>query len=125
MRLICLSAGLLLSLSAFADIYKSVDGSGHVTYSSTPSKGAKRLDLAPPVPRQTHSSRAVSPSSFPRVDGQTQRERDDMRRRILEQERATELSLLSEARAKTNNQADVVLHQKNIEALNSELARIK
>jgi hypothetical protein len=48
-----------------------------------------------------------------------------MRRRILEQERATELSLLSEARAKTNNQADVVLHQKNIEALNSELARIK
>lgn len=125
MRLICLSAGLLLSFSTFADIYKSVDGSGHVTYSSTSSKGAKRLDLAPLGPKQTQASRAVSPSSFPRVDGQTQRERDDMRRRILEQERATELILLSEARAKTNNQADVVLHQKNVEALNSELARVK
>jgi len=89
-----------------AEIYKSVDADGHVTYSSSPIKGGKRIILEPsssssssssaPVSRQR--SESSSPRDFPRVDGATQRGRDDTRRRILEEELATEEKLLAEAR---------------------------
>lgn len=125
MKLVGWSIGLLLSLPAAADIYKSVDKDGHITYSSVPSVGAKRLNLQTPRPKQLSTSHTTSPSDFPKVDGKTQRGRDDTRRRILEQERATELALLNEARTKPGSQADIGLHEKNIEALNSELARVK
>ncbi|WP_035383237.1 DUF4124 domain-containing protein [Ferriphaselus sp. R-1] len=128
MKLICLSLGLLLSLPAMADIYKSVDAEGRVTYSSAPVKGAKRLNLGG-VQRTTGSARPAAPSDFPKIDGQTQRGRDDTRRKILEQERLAELGLLNEARAKLpaspGGRADVTLHEKNIEALDKELAHLR
>lgn len=131
MRLICLAVvGLCFGQAALADIYKSVDSKGHVTYSSSPSKGAQRLNLAPPSPGRpaARGVQSASPGDFPRVDERTQQSRDHVRRRILEQERATELGLLSEARSKVGrggDPADVTLHEKNIQALNSELARLK
>lgn len=131
MRMTCLAVmGLCLGQVAQADIYKSVDSKGHVTYSSTPSKGAQRLNLAPPsVTRPSaHSARSGLPENFPRVDGRTQQTRDDVRRRILEQERATELGLLNEARTKAGrggDPADVVVHERNIQALNAELSRLR
>ncbi len=83
-----------------AEIYKHVDAEGHVTYSSTPMKGAKKLDLEPlptlQPPARTRSE--ASPSSFPKVDNTTQRSRDDARRKILADELATEERLLEEAR---------------------------
>lgn len=144
-----------------ADIYKAVDADGHVTYSSTPIKGGKKIILEPlptMVPPSTSSpgrSRSETPAGdFPRVDEATQRNRDDTRRRILEEELATEQKLLGEARQKLQlaedtpqvyrgkdgktyravaqyeesvkaAQEEVSLHERNIEALKTELSKLK
>jgi hypothetical protein len=86
-----------------------------------------------------------SPSGFPKVDTGTQKGRDDLRRKVLTEELATEEKLLAEARGAyaggtppalpeereiPQKYADrlaklrqaVVLHEKNIEALKKELA---
>jgi len=142
--------------SAQAEIYKHVDADGHVTYSSTPMKGAKKLDLEP-LPTMQPPARArndSSPSSFPKVDNTTQKNRDDTRRKILADELATEEKLLAEARKNMKEgeespevykgkdgkifrnmakfeekmkalQEQVTLHEKNIESLKSELANLK
>jgi hypothetical protein len=130
--LICIAVmSLCCGQAARADIYKSVDSGGHVTYSSSPSKGAQRLNLAPPSSPgrpAARSAQAASPGDFPKVDERTQQTRDHLRRRILEQERATELGLLGEARNKAGrggDPADIRLHEKNLQALDSELARLK
>lgn len=88
---------------------------------------------------------APTPSNFPKVDSATQKGRDDVRRKVLTDELATEQKLLDEARAAYANGAPpptaeernmpqkyaervvklkqtVSLHEKNIEALNKELA---
>ena len=146
----------LCPVLAQADIYKSVDADGHVTYSSTPIKGGKKIILEPlptMVPPARTSS-AASPEDFPRVDGEMQRERDDKRRKILQDELKTEEKLLAEAKQdlqegeenpevfkgkdgktyrnvakyqekiKTLNDR-VEMHQRNIEALNTELSKLK
>lgn len=140
---------LLLSQAAHADIYKRVDENGHVTYSNTPLKGGKKVYLSPipeGAPAKSKPSTAT-PQNFPRVDGGTQKKRDESRRGILEQELAAEQKLLEEARkslvegeavrlgGERNYQKyldrvqglkdDVTLHEKNIEALNKEIAGIK
>jgi chromosome segregation ATPase len=157
-----LAAFCVCPLLAQAEIYKSVDKDGHVTYSSSPIKGGKRIILEPsstssssssaPVSRQR--SESSSPRDFPRVDGATQRGRDDTRRRILEEELATEEKLLAEARQNLKTGEDtpevyrgkdgktyrnvgkydekiktlndqVELHQGNVEALRTELSKLK
>lgn len=140
---------LFLSQAVYADIYKLVDENGRVTYSNTPLKGAKKLNLepistiAPPKPKPA----AATPQNFPRVDNETQKKRDGTRRDILEQELATERKSLEEARkALAEGEAtrlgdernyqkyldrvqglkdSVALHEKNIDALNKELAGVK
>lgn len=119
---------------AQAEIYKSIDAEGHVTYSSTPSKGAKKLGLEPLVPRShpsressSHSPRArsnPSPYDFPRVDSGTQKSRDNIRYRILSDELSSEEKLLAEARA-AQKAGEVTLHEKNISALKTELSHLK
>lgn len=147
-----LAALLLFPAWAHAEIYKSIDKDGHVTYSSTPMKGGKKLNLEPlptiaPPPRATKS-----PEDFPRVNRETQKNRDDMRSKILRDELAAEEKLLAEAKqnlddaspevfrgadGKTyrnvakyeekvkelNNQ--VGLHEQNISALKAELSKLK
>ena len=141
---------------AQAEIYKAVDADGHVTYSSSPIKGGKKIILEPAntmLPPGRSRSEA-SPQDFPRVSGETQRGRDDTRRKILQDELNTEQKLLEEARQglkegeanpevfrgqggkpyrnvakyeekiKTLNE-QVELHQKNVDALNTELSKIK
>ncbi len=140
---------------AQADIYKHVDADGHVTYSSTPTKGAKKLDLGPlSTSSPPARARNPSPADFPRVDNNTQRNRDDTRRKILGDELATEDKLLVGARhnlkageenpevsvgqdGKTYRnvakyeekikslQGQVMLHEKNIEALKTELSKLR
>ena len=82
-----------------ADIYKRVDSNGHVTYSSEPIKGGKKLYLKPlaTVPGSRSSQRGT-PEDFPKVDNQTQKRRDLNRRIILEDELATEENSLVTAR---------------------------
>ncbi|MDE2310935.1 MAG: DUF4124 domain-containing protein [Betaproteobacteria bacterium] len=128
---------------AQAEIYKHIDADGHVTYSSSPMKGAKKLELEPmnissPPARARNSE--TSPSDFPRVDSETQKSRDGTRRNILEDELAAEEKLLADARQnlKKNEekeetppariktlQEQVSLHKKNVDALKSELANLK
>ena len=145
----------LCPVLAHAEIYKAVDADGHVTYSSTPIKGGKKIILEPlptMVPPRTRS--AASPEGFPRVDGATQKGRDDTRRKILQDELSTEEKLLEEAmrnlkegeanpevyrgqdgksyrnvakyEEKIKTLKDQVdLHSKNVEALNIELSKLK
>jgi Domain of unknown function (DUF4124) len=149
--LLCLSqAGL-----AQAEIYKRVDANGHVTYSSEPLKGAKKLELkALPTVPGTRTSNRSTPEDFPKVDSQTQKSRDATRRIILEDELATEESLLATALENLKSvesnpepiigadgipfrnagkyaeklkaaQESVALHEQNIKALKIEISNLK
>jgi hypothetical protein len=140
----------LIPLLAHADIYKSVDEDGHVTYSSTPLKGGKKLNLEP-LP--TMAPQPIPPD-FPKVDNATQRARDDTRRKILEDELAAEDKLLADAQqnlkegeanpevfkgadgrtyrnvAKFDEKIkqlneQVNLHQQNVDALKAELSKLQ
>lgn len=129
-------------LLAQADIYKSVDANGHVTYSSAPIKGGKKVVLTPlPVPPSAARSKA-SPQDFPKVTQEAQRGRDDTRRKILEDELRIETGLLNEATQNLNSaqenskvarddekrkalSAQMDLHQRNINALKIELSKLK
>jgi len=146
----------LISFAAHADLYKSVDADGHVTYSSAPIKGGKKLNLEP-LPTMAPLAKVPSHANFPKVDEETQKGRDETRRKILQDELLTEQKLLQEAKtnlqqASEQNRGDFVvngksmhnearaqeynaavskqsdevnIHQKNIDALNAELAKLK
>lgn len=109
-----------------AEIYKQVDAQGRVTYSNVPMKGAVKLNLEPlnTVPATRPKTSVASPPGFPKVDGDTQKKRDDTRRKILEEELAAEEKLLAEATTQKDPTA-VTLHEKNVSALKKELANIK
>lgn len=84
----------------YAEIYKRIDSDGHVTYSSEPLKGGKKIYLKP-LPTMSGGKREsghASPEDFPRVDTQTQKRRDNTRRIILDDELASEEKLLETAR---------------------------
>ena len=120
---------LAFSAGAFADttIYKLVDDSGRVTYSNKPMKGAMVMELEPlttlPTPPAVIAAKAtlaveqpakpeskaearpavasVKPirTSLASIDVQTQKRRDDARRRILEDELTKEQQALDDARS--------------------------
>jgi hypothetical protein len=93
------------------------------------------------------NGKTPTPANFPRVDNNTQRERDDVRKRVLTEELATEVRLLVESEnglksgspplpdetatspkyldrmAKLRQTVDH--HHKNIQALNKELDRLR
>ncbi len=120
------AAALLLASAVQAEIYKHVDAQGRVTYSNVPIKGATKLNLEPlttvPPPRAKAST--PSPAGFPKVDNDTQKKRDDTRRKILEEELAAEEKLLADA-TKGQLKEEIQLHEKNISALKKELTNIK
>ncbi len=152
---------LTVSTSALAEIYKHVDADGRVTYSNIKSKGAIRLEIDPDANNisnnraKTRSSsstnkRTATPDNFPRVDKDTQNQRDSKRRSILQNELEAEKAALEEAKKAyaegesnpevyrtaegqtfrnvpkfqekmKNLQENVDNHQKNIELLQKEL----
>jgi len=124
----CMIAGFAFFAmnAAQAEIYKQVDEQGRVTYSNVPMKGATKLNLEPlnTVPATRPKTGVASPSSFPKVDGDTQKKRDDTRRKILEEELAAEEKLLTEATTQKDATA-IALHEKNVAALKKELSNIK
>lgn len=123
---ITLILGLLSATAAYGEIYKHVDSQGRVTYSNVPIKGAIKLNLEPlttvPAPRAKAST--PTPADFPKVDGDTQKKRDDSRRKILEDELAAEEKLLADA-SKTGAKDEIDLHERNVAALKKELANLK
>lgn len=147
---------LLAAPLAWADIYKYVDDKGNVTFTNSPIKGATRVIIESPSPSRTPKAKngskaqaiAPSPANFPKVSSGAQKERDLNRRRILEEELASEQRQLasqkkelSEAEAtrtaeeKANPQKflerigrlreNLVLHEKNITALQKELTKLR
>lgn len=95
-----------------ADIYKTVDAEGHVTYSNVKLKGAKKLDLEPADTsfgtntnsgsgsegKRTSQAKNPTPASFPKVDAGTQNQRDAKRKEILQGELDAEKKALDDAK---------------------------
>ena len=138
------SLAVAMSATAAAEttIYKLIDDSGRVTYSNKPMKGATVMEMDPittiptppaviatklAMPALSHGDKpaaadkatvaAVTPlgPSLASIDMQTQRRRDDGRRRILEDELSREEQALEEARGavakeQTNPQLVAAVH---------------
>jgi hypothetical protein len=141
--------------AAHATICKYIDAEGTIHYTNvSPDRGWRRLscEIADDTPaRRTTSGGAKSsatPANFPRVEAATQKSRDDMRRKVLGDELASEEKLLGEAReaygngapaplADERNDAEkyrqriarlrqtVQVHERNVEALRKEIAAIR
>ena len=159
-----LVAVFLLPQLAQAEIYKIVDANGNVTYSNVKIKGAKKLDLEPADTsfgneanndgnneiKRVPKTRTATPASFPKVDADTQNQRDGKRKEILNSELDAEKLALADAKkaytegesnpevfktkdGKTlrnvpkfqekmkNLQAEVDVHQRNIDLLTKEI----
>ena len=147
-RAIAWCVPLALALPAAAEICKYVDRDGNMHYTNVaPEKGWKKLScgVGGSTAPGEKAAKAASPAGFPKVDTGTQKGRDDLRRKVLTEELATEEKLLAEARVSyadgappalpeereipqkyadrlTKLRQAVALHQKNIEALKKELA---
>jgi len=123
-----LIASLAVAMSATAaaetTIYKLIDDSGRVTYSNKPMKGASVMEMDPitviPTPPAVIATKLAMPApahadkpamdksavasvtplgpSLASIDMQTQKRRDDGRRRILEDELTKEEQALEDAR---------------------------
>ncbi|QDQ27123.1 DUF4124 domain-containing protein [Chitinimonas arctica] len=135
---------ILFALPVTADIYKHVDEEGRITYSNIPSKGAKKLDMGP-IPLSVPGTRVYSgghgggksssqptPASFPRVDTATQRNRDQTKLQILNDELGNEQKLLEESRKRlaaaptdAKQRDNALMHEKNIETLRKEISRVQ
>ena len=119
------------------DTYRCATESGAFSYFNVPGGTGERA-----------TPKAPTPAGFPRVDPETQKGRDGVRRKVLTEELATEEKSLTEARTAYADGAPVPLpeeradaekyrariarlrqsvavHEKNIEALKKELATVK
>lgn len=142
---------LLCAGQAAAEIFKCTDSAGNTTYSNMQGRNCKNLNVEAPSsgarPRSSSATSSSTPASFPRVDGPTQKARDDDRRRILDQEVAAEQKNLEQARRELSEQEAirngdernyqrvldrlqpfkdrVALHERNIEAIRKEIAHLR
>jgi hypothetical protein len=161
MRRMQITWALLLGCAmspASADIWECVDESGNKRFTNikAESKGCTQLSISVPntVPAAKPPAKPAEPAkpagtstTFPRVDSDTQRQRDNDRRKILEREFANEQRLLDQARKELSEQESmrlgsernyqrvierlepyrkkVKLHEDNIASLRRELANMK
>ncbi|HEY3178071.1 MAG TPA: hypothetical protein VGL25_04250 [Casimicrobiaceae bacterium] len=134
---VAISSGLYKCVTASgSDAFFNLQGSGGGSAASTTERSVRRSDSP------------VSPPGFPRVDAETQKGRDDLRRKVLSDELSAEEKFLADARTAYGNgapaplpeeQADaekyrqrisrlrqaVQLHERNIEALKKELGNMR
>ena len=152
----------LTSATSWAETCKYLNADGHVIYSNTPStppKGAKKVKcFDDPAPRQAPAVESAKGNTqtrsgdsqrgdFPKVDDKTQKKRDGERRRILEDELASELQQLEQAKQQLAEQESVrtggernyqkfldrvqplrdavANHERNIEAIKREISNLK
>ncbi len=146
-------SALALLIAAFAlpasaqTIYKCVDANGGTpTYSSSRlDKNCKAISSGPenalpaPKAKPAGASANPTPSSFPRVQEDTQKARDGDRRHILDQELAGEQRNLDQARKDLAEQEAtrpsperlapyrdrVAQHERNIQAIQKELGNLR
>lgn len=130
------------------DLYKCQTNGAMSYFSGPPSGNASSTTTRKPAAASSSSApRAATPASFPRVDSNMQRERDDVRKRVLTEELATEVRMMVESevamkvgsppmpdesltspkyldrQSRLRNTIDN--HNRNIQALNKELERLK
>jgi hypothetical protein len=131
-----------------SEMYKCTSKNGNTAYFNVPDgspEGASAARNGGAAPGATRSATVPTPSSFPKVDAGTQKARDDLRRRVLQDELGNEEKLLAEAklalgdgspaplpeeRSNAQKYADrlgrlrqaVQLHERNVDALKRELA---
>lgn len=126
------------------ELYTCTTDSGVTSYFNVP--GASEYPTQDRGGKRSAST--PSPAGFPRVDPGTQRGRDDVRKKVLGDELATEEKLLAEARRAYADGAPVPLpeekadaekyrvrlgklrqavnvHERNVEALKKEIATVK
>jgi hypothetical protein len=124
---LCLYA-LMFSAHTFADIYKCTGDGGAPTFVDSNTKANyKNCRLIMRENRtQSASSKqtTATPNNFPKVDKQTQSQRDDKRKEILLSELDTEQKALTSARSQ-RAMTDVDMHQKNIQLLQKEISALK
>lgn len=134
-------------------VCKYIDADGNIVFSNLPpEKGQRKVScIGGDEPRKGTAPAArgtPAPVGFPKVDADTQRSRDEMRRKVLSEELAAEEKLLVETRSTYANGAPVPLpeeqgnaekyreriarlrqsmqlHERNVEALRKELASSK
>ena len=118
-----------LAIPVQATICKYSDAEGNIVYSNVAqAKGLHKLscDIVEDSPRRTGGAGAkpsATPPGFPRVEPETQRSRDEMRRKVLGDELASEEKLLAEARDAYGNGAPSPMpDERNVEALRKEIA---
>lgn len=137
--------------SAQNQVFRCEDADGRITYTNdrTAAKGCKTVEsditvIPSSPPRATTTP---TPSNFPSVTSNTQHDRDNVRRKLLESELAAEESALAEAnKALAEQEAirngdeqnyqkvldrlqpfkeKVEQHARNIEALNKEISSLR
>jgi hypothetical protein len=150
-----------VSSVARAEIYACVDQNGNKRFTNiaVETKGCKVLNVGPlntlpaapaapsPAKPQAKAAATATPANFPRVDAQTQYQRDSVRRRILDNELGNEQKLLDQARkalaeqeavrygTERNDQyvldrlepfkKNVKLHEDNVASLRREMANMR
>ncbi len=136
-------------------MYQCVDEQGNKTFSNIKPSGKNTkctpLDLGPstavPAQKSPSSAKTPSPTSFPKVGEDVQKARDNDRRRILETELDAEQKNLEQAKKDLAEQETIrlgnernyqkvldrlepfknkiELHERNIEAIQKELAKVR
>jgi hypothetical protein len=136
-------AGKPISISG--DLYKCTTTSGNDAFFNVPSaNGANSVPRRAEGKAATNTSAPSTPAGFPRVDPETQKGRDDLRRKVLTDELTAEEKALIDARIAYDGGAPaplpeekadaekyrlrigrlreaVQLHQRNVDALKKEL----
>ena len=151
MRLFVYLIPLFAATAAAAETCKYVDKEGRITYSNVPVKGARKVSCFQPPQTPAASApasgeKAAAPSQR-RVDNNTQRARDDERRRILESELAAEQEQLAQAQQALTEQESirqgdernyarvlerlkpyqdaVAQHEKNVASIKQEISNLR
>lgn len=132
------------------DMYKCKTVSGVESYFNVEgtSDADRRGSTSAARSGSSTTAKAPTPTNFPRVDPDTQKGRDDIRRKVLSDELATEQKLLAEVRTLYADGAPTPLpeertdaqkyrdriarlkqtlsvHERNVEALKKELSAVK
>lgn len=160
MLLLLLTAGAVHAQSS--DVYVCVNENGTREYKNTgPTRGCKKVDLqgvamitapapirrASPPAASAPARPASSPAEFPRVDGNTQKARDNDRLQILTEELKSEEKKLASLRQEYNNgeperrgdernyakyqervagmKDDIARSERNVDALKREIANLR
>ena len=138
--LLALLAGLGVQLPARADIFLCVDAAGRRELTDTARPGCKQLDVPGniPAPRKaagggSKAAPVATPSDFPKVGNAQQRTRDEERRKILNDELASEEGKLAAAKREFANgepervggERNYAKYQARVDEMRQNIARIE